>query len=192
MRRPWSTPGALVGAILLLAGCGDRAPQPATPAPAPAPVAAAPPAGGSAPSGGATGATTAAAPPAETADFQRLEARWADALATKDRAALEGLLAPEFLVTGVGSTVGDPVGVRLEWLGNVGKYPWPRHEVLDVRVLRAAVDVAVVKCIWRGLYPPHSLTEAGGAVSLLETDVWVWRNGRWWVVARHTSLPHAE
>ena len=136
-----------------------------------------------------------AAAPAEAADsatFLHLEWTWAEAIARHDRPALDDLLAPEFIITGVGSTADDPVGGRAEWLDKVPEYPWPHHEVLGVHLAAASTDVVVVKCIWRGVYPPKSLTDAGGTVSLLETDVWARRNGRWVVVARHTSLPRAE
>jgi hypothetical protein len=121
-------------------------------------------------------------------EFQRRETAWAQALANKDGAALERLLAPEFFITGGGSTVADPVGGRTEWLESVAKYPWPLHAVADVRVA-AAGDTAVVKCVWSGIYPANSLTPEGGVLQLLITDVWVRQGDDWVVLARHTSLP---
>jgi hypothetical protein len=141
---------------------------------------------------------TAAAPgtaPSTAVDpavFVALETHWAEALGAHDLPALEGLLAPEFLITGVGSTAADPVGGRAEWLDKVPQHPWPHHDVLDVHVAVAAPDAIVVKCVWRGVYPPESITDVGGIVNLLETDVWVHRNDRWQVLARHTSLPRPE
>ncbi len=129
------------------------------------------------------------APSAE--EFERLEIAWAEALSRKDVVALDRLVAPEFLVTGVGSSLDDPVGGRTDWLQAVDKYPWPLHQVTDVRIAVAAPETVVVKCVWSGHYPPESLTPQGGVVRLLITDVWTLRDGEWKVVARHTSLPRA-
>jgi hypothetical protein len=126
------------------------------------------------------------------AEFERLETAWADILARKDGAALERLIAPEFLITGVGSSVDDPVGGRSDWLQAVEKYPWPRHQVTDVRIAVASPETVVVKCVWSGQYPAESLTPQGGLLRLLITDVWTLRAGEWKVMARHTSLPRAE
>src|SRR4029079_6964546 len=130
---------------------------------------------------------SAAAVPS-AAEFQRRETAWAQALANKDAAALERLLAPEFFITGVGSTVDDPVGGRAEWLQSVAKYPWPVHAVADVRVA-AWGDTAVVKCVWSGIYPANSLTPEGGVLQLLITDVWVRQGGVGVARARHPSRP---
>ncbi len=187
MRATISKYGPILGLFLVASVACRREQPPATPAPTaavPAPAAPQP-----APS------VSAPASPAETADsstFLHLELTWAEAIAGHDRATLENLIAPEFFITGVGSTASDPVGGRAEWLEKIPQYPWPHHEVLAVHLAAASPDVVVVKCIWRGVYPPQSITEAGGTVSLLETDVWARRNGRWVVIARHTSLPRAE
>lgn len=184
---------AAIGGLWIVAvaavGCERRAEPPASP-PAAAP---APPAAEPAPPAAVSPRQTPVTPPkAPTAeDFTALEVRWAQALELQDSATLEKLLAPEFVITGVGSTVADPVGDRAEWLANVGRFPWPHHDVSDVRVA-AAGDTVVVKCIWSGRYPPQSLTEAGGFIQFLMTDVWIRRDGEWRVLARHSSLPRAE
>lgn len=175
-------------AVIVLSGCGDRTPAKAPSEPVP--EASAPPAPAPAPPAPAAPPSPALTPSA--AEFERLETGWAEILARKDGAALDRLIAPEFLVTGVGSSVGDPVGGRSEWLQAVDKYPWPRHQVSDVRIALAAPETVVVKCVWSGNYPPESLTPQGGLVQLLITDVWTLRDGEWKVVARHTSLPRAE
>jgi hypothetical protein len=184
MKRPLSA-GGLAALVLLVAAiaAGCRR-EPGVPPPAPASEAApspAPPAPVAAPA-----VTPAAVPSPE--EFLRRETAWAQALANKDGAALERLLAPEFFITGVGSTVDDPVGGRSEWLETVAKYPWPLHAVADVRVA-ATSDTAVVKCVWSGIYPANSLTPEGGVLQLLITDVWVRQGDDWVVLARHTSLP---
>ena len=186
MKRTWLA-GGLAAFVLaasgIAAGCRrEPAPPPPTPAPVSEPVPASPPPA----TIEALPVNAAAVPSAE--EFQRRETAWAQALANKDAAALERLLAPEFFITGVGSTVEDPVGGRAEWLQSVAKYPWPVHAVADVRVA-AVGDTAVVKCVWSGIYPANSLTPEGGVLQLLITDVWVRRGDDWVVLARHTSLP---
>jgi len=194
MRKATLTLGLLLS-LLLAASVACRRNQPPAPT---APVAAnpAPAAPEAAPIAPPTAPTAAAPAPrpeaADPATFKKLENSWAEAIAAHDRATLEYLLAPEFLITGVGSTADDAVGGRGEWLEKVPDHPWPHHEVLDLHLAEAAPDVMVVKCIWRAEYPPQSITDAGGVVSLLETDVWARRNGRWVVIARHTSLPRPE
>jgi hypothetical protein len=172
----------VLAATGLAAGCRRES----APLPAPAPAIEATPAPPPAAPVEPPAVSPAAVPSAE--EFQRRETAWAQALANKDAAALERLLAPEFFITGVGSTIEDPVGGRAEWLQSVAKYPWPVHAVADVRVA-AVGDTAVVKCVWSGIYPANSLTPEGGVLQLLITDVWVRRGGDWVVLARHTSLP---
>jgi hypothetical protein len=172
----------VLAATGLAAGCRRESAPPPAPAPAIEATPAPPPAAPVEP----PAVSPAAVPSAE--EFQRRETAWAQALANKDAAALERLLAPEFFITGVGSTIEDPVGGRAEWLQSVAKYPWPVHAVADVRVA-AVGDTAVVKCVWSGIYPANSLTPEGGVLQLLITDVWVRRGGDWVVLARHTSLP---
>lgn len=176
--------GRAAAAVLVLWACG-KGPAP-SPEETPAAVSAPAPAAG-------TTAALVDSPPAAT-DFALLEREWMDALARRDAATLERLLAEEFFITGVGSTAADPVGRREEWLANAARYPWPPHEIADVRVARLgeAGDVAVVKFVLAGDYPPQSLSRAGGRLVFLVTDVWVWRDGRWQVAARHSSFPAPE
>ncbi len=131
-------------------------------------------------------------PPIDQAAATELELAWAVALERADADALEELLDDAFSITGVGSTAADPVGDKREWLMNAQRYPWPFHEVLDVRVTEIGGDAILVKCLWRGVYPPESLTVAGGLTTLLVSDVWVRRGERWTVVSRHTSLPASD
>ena len=177
-----------LGVLVAASGCRRRPAEP--------PVQGAPPAG-SPPVAPVAPPVPSVAPPANPTavpsaeEFQRRETEWARALANKDSVALDRLLAPEFLITGVGSTVSDAVGGRAEWLESVEKYPWPMHEVEDVR-LAVDGDTVVVKCVWSGVYPPQSLTPEGGVLRFLITDVWVRQGQDWVVLARHSSLPRPE
>lgn len=182
MNRVAVTRAALAASLLILAATACRK------KPAPTPSETVPPA----PAVEAAPAPPVSPPAATVEQFAALEVAWAGALARKDSAALDRLVAPEFLITGVGSTATDPVGGREEWLRNAGLYPWPEHAVRDVRLAAASGDTVVVKCLWSGEYPPQSLTPEGGLVELLVTDVWTLRDGAWVVVARHSSLPRPE
>ena len=124
----------------------------------------------------------------DVAEFTRLELQWMDALAAKDEATLQALVAPEFRIIGAGSTAEDLTNDRASWLRVGLSRPFPRHEVSNVKVTRLA-DVAIVQCVLSVTYPPRSLTPEGGRLDFLTTDVWAKRDGRWQVVSRHSSLP---
>lgn len=126
----------------------------------------------------------------EIEEFTRLERLWMDALAAKDEPTLQRILASEFTIIGAGSTVEDVVGDRVSWLRLALSRPFPKHEVTNVRVTRAA-DVAVVQCVLSADYPPSSLTPEGGRLQFLTTDVWVKRESGWRVLTRHSSLPRS-
>jgi len=120
--------------------------------------------------------------------FRQLELKWMDALAEKDAAVLEQILATEFTIIGVGSTVEEPVGTRQEWLGVGLKRPFPKHQVRILKVHQLP-EVAVVHGVLTADYPPMPWAPKGGTLSFLITDTWVHRDARWQVVARHSSLP---
>ncbi len=124
---------------------------------------------------------------AET-DFAGLERQWMDALAAKDEATLQRMLASEFTIIGAGSQPDDLVGDRASWLRVALLRPFPEHQVSNVRVTRAG-PVAIVQCVLTADYPARSLTAEAGTFHFLTTDVWVERDGRWQVLSRHSSLP---
>lgn len=123
--------------------------------------------------------------------FRELEQGWMDALAKKDVVKLEATLAPEFTIVGVGSSAGDMVGHRADWLKLSSRRPWPRHEVKIIKVNKLD-SIAVVHCVLVGEYPPQSITAKGGVITFLVTDTWVERGGRWQVLSRHSSLLAAK
>jgi hypothetical protein len=131
-----------------------------------------------------------AGPTGDEAEFTRLETRWMDALAGKDEATLQSLLAPEFSIIGVGSTTDQPTGDRASWLQVALARPFPRHEVSKIKVTRVG-EMAIVQFVLSATYPPKSLTPEGGRLDFLTTDVWARRNGNWQVLTRHSSLPRA-
>lgn len=137
----------------------------------------------------ANGAGSAAQPePSLEQQFHKLELRWMDALADKDVAVLEDTLAPGFTIIGAGSTLDDATTTRQQWLDVALKRPWPKHTVKIVKVTRAG-DTVIVQCILTGEFPPMPWIPKGGTLQFLTTDTWVQRDGRWQVLARHSSLP---
>jgi len=110
------------------------------------------------------------------------------ALAKKDMAKLETILAPEFTIVGAGSTANEMVGDRANWLKFAVRFSWPRHEVKIIKVHNFE-RMAVVHCILTAEFPPQSITAKGGLINFLVTDTWVKREGRWQVLSRHASLP---
>lgn len=127
------------------------------------------------------------APASDVEEFTRLERQWMDALAAKDEATLQKIVAQEFTIVGAGSTPDDLVTDRASWMRVALLRPFPKHEVTNLRVTRFG-DVAIVQCVLTGVYPPKSLTQEGGTVSFLTTDVWANRSGAWQVVSRHSSV----
>ena len=120
--------------------------------------------------------------------FRELELKWMDALAEKDTAVLESILAKEFTIIGVGSNLDDPVGTRQEWLDVGLKRPFPQHKVRVLKVHQLP-EFAVVHAVLTADFPPMPWIPEGGTLNFLITDTWVYRDGRWQVIARHSSLP---
>ena len=127
-------------------------------------------------------------PAAIDAQFLKLEQDWMDALAAKDREKLEATLADDFTIIGAGSTLADATAERGAWLEVAMQRPFPRHEVRILKVTQLA-DAAVVHCVLKGEYPPMPWIPEGGTLEFLITDTWIHRDGRWQVIARHSSLP---
>ena len=114
-------------------------------------------------------------------EIARLANAWMAAGTARDAAALERLMGEEFrLASGRGVFVD-----RAEWL----RMAFEEIEVesfaySDVSV-RAYGDVAVMQSRWRQRARLRGEDWSGEG---LLTDVWVRRDGRWQVVARHSSL----
>jgi ketosteroid isomerase-like protein len=114
-----------------------------------------------------------------------LQREWMDAWRRDDRARLEEILAPEFTLT---SARTDRLVDRTEWLRLLETTRSESFEYSDFLV-QVFGDAAVVK---------SRLTQVatvGGQpwnATFMVTDVWIRRDGRWQVVARHSSTPPAK
>ena len=117
-------------------------------------------------------------------EIRKLAHEWLDAVARRDRTALDRILADDFMISGwqPEGRLADKQFYIEDCLRPVeiqeGSYQFDRWQV------RRYGDTAVVNCVLE----IHAIVEGakwGGVV--LITDVWVQENGMWRVVTRHTS-----
>ena len=114
--------------------------------------------------------------------IEALEGEWRDALCAKDMARLQSLIHPDFVLIG---TRGDGAFSmnRDEWLDAIG-----RRKLVDIdivigdAVILDQVMVGTVEAKWRVEYLGREVEDC-----VLLTDVWVFDDGRWRVVRRHSS-----
>lgn len=111
-----------------------------------------------------------------------LEREWRDALCAKDIERLRLLIHPEFVLIGMRST-GPFTLSREEWLEAIQK----RELIsIDLDIQDAAVFdtvmVGTVEAKWRVSYLGRPVEDC-----VLLSDVWVYDEGRWQVVRRHSS-----
>jgi hypothetical protein len=111
-----------------------------------------------------------------------LEREWRDALCAKDIARLRLLIHPKFVLIGT-RTVGPFVLDREEWLDAIQK-----RELIDIdldikdAVVFDTMMVGTVEARWRVSYLGRPIEDC-----VLLSDVWVYEDGRWQCVRRHSS-----
>jgi ketosteroid isomerase-like protein len=114
--------------------------------------------------------------------IRALECEWRDALCAKDVDRLRILIHPDFMLIGTRST-GPFMLNRDEWLDAIQKRELVSVD-LEIRdaVIFEQVMVGTIEARWRVKY-------LGGEIEdcVLLTDVWVYDEGRWKVVRRHSS-----
>lgn len=118
-------------------------------------------------------------------EIMQAENRLMEAIRTRDRAALEGLVADDFLYTGPLSS--GELSRRSEFVaGNLGgvKLDTFRFERVHVRTFAPDVVVANVVCRQKGTIGGRPWNP-----DYLFTDVWVKRDGRWQLAGRHVTKP---
>ena len=118
--------------------------------------------------------------------FSRYTEEWMHAITTRDRAALEAFLAPEFRLTSVRS---DQWIGRDEWLElsmNAVEMESFTVEAMEVAMLGEAAVV------WSRVSQRARVGGDDWSDRFMLTDVWVRRVDRWQVVARHASHPPAK
>ena len=120
--------------------------------------------------------------------IDRLERDWRDALCSKDMDRLRTLIHPEFVLIGTRSTGPFMMG-RDEWLEAIQRRDVDGIE-LEVRDATALENVMVgtVLARWRVKYLGRIIEDC-----VLLTDVWVFDDGRWQAIRRHsTPAPAGE
>ncbi len=116
-------------------------------------------------------------------DLARLEQAWMQAMQDRDEARLEELVAPEFRFTAIHIDP-DPMS-REAWMGAaLGGYSIASFYYDDMDVVVAG-DTGVV----HARYSQIASFNGRNLSSMFRlTDVWSRRDGRWQVVARHSSI----
>ncbi|HEX8105099.1 MAG TPA: nuclear transport factor 2 family protein [Solirubrobacteraceae bacterium] len=116
-------------------------------------------------------------------ELARLEEAWMQAMQDRDEARLEELVAPEFAFTAIHIDP-DPMS-RAAWMGAaLGGYSISSfyYDTMDVVV---AGDTGVI----HARYSQVATFNGRNLSSMFRlTDVWSRRDGRWQVVARHSSI----
>ena len=120
---------------------------------------------------------------AETRELiEALEGEWRDALCAKDMDRLRALVHPRFQLIGTRSS-GPFTMTRDEWLDAI-----QRRELvsIDLRISDATVldqvMVGTVEAKWRLKYLGRTIEDC-----VLLTDVWVFDDGRWRALRRHST-----
>ena len=120
--------------------------------------------------------------------IEALEREWRDALCRKDMDQLRALVHPDFVLIGTRSTGPFTMG-REEWLDAIERRNVDTIElsVRDATVLDQ-VMVGTVEAKWRLRYLGRMIEDC-----VLLTDVWVFDEGRWRAIRRHsTPAPAGE
>jgi hypothetical protein len=120
--------------------------------------------------------------------IEALEREWRDALCNKDMDRLRALVHPNFILIGTRST-GPFIMNRDEWLDAIQRREIDtiELEVSDATALDQ-VMVGTVQARWRVKYLNRIIEDC-----VLLTDVWVFDEGRWRAIRRHsTPAPAGE
>jgi hypothetical protein len=120
--------------------------------------------------------------------IEGLEREWRDALCTKDMERLRALVHRDFILIGTRSS-GPFMMHRDEWLDAIQRREIDtiELEVSDATALEQ-VMVGTVHAKWRVKYLNRIIEDC-----VLLTDVWVFDEGRWRAIRRHsTPAPAGE
>jgi len=116
-----------------------------------------------------------------------LEHEWRDALCAKDMTRLRALIHPGFVLIG-SRAAGAFTLDREEWLDAIQKRE-PLSIELDIEdaTVLEHVMVGTVRARWRINYLGRVIEDC-----VLLTDVWVFDEGRWRVIRRHSTPAPAQ
>lgn len=116
-----------------------------------------------------------------------LEDEWRDALCAKDMSRLRGLIHPDFILIGTRSS-GPFTMNREEWIDAIQRREVAKVD-LDIRDASVfdKVMIGTVEARWRIKYLGREIEDR-----VLLTDVWVFDEGRWCVIRRHSTPAPAQ
>jgi uncharacterized protein (TIGR02246 family) len=118
------------------------------------------------------------------AEIRQLAQEWMDAVARRDAVTLDSLMADDFiLASGMGIFIEKPEWLDMALRRIVAKSF--RYSNVRVRVY-GEEEFAVMQSWWSQQATIDGREWDGEG---LMTDVWVKQEGRWRVVARHSSVP---
>lgn len=119
------------------------------------------------------------------AELIALEHDWMDAWHRRDLARIEEILAPEFTLT---SARTDQLVDRAAWIALLEQVHNDSFAYDDFRI-----DVFGDAAVVRSRLSQRAVVGADRwDATFMLTDVWVRRDGRWQVVARHSSIPPSK
>ena len=120
---------------------------------------------------------------ADRAELARLEEEWMSAMQARDMDRLEELVADGFRFTAV-HLAPEPF-TREQWMGAARE----GYTIVSFAYERMDVDVFGDTGVIHARYSQVASFEQTNLSNLFWlTDVWARRNGRWQVVARHSSI----
>jgi hypothetical protein len=114
--------------------------------------------------------------------IEALEREWCDALCSRDMDRLRSLVHPDFVLIGTRSS-GPFMMHRDEWLDAIQRRDVDsiELEVRDATVLDQ-VMIGTVQARWKLKYLNRFIEDC-----VLLTDVWVFDEGRWRAIRRHST-----
>ncbi len=113
-------------------------------------------------------------------EIRTASAAWADAIARRDVVAVEHILGAEYSLMAPG--LGEMP--RATWIASLPEYVVHSYAFHDIRIYVYG-EAAVMRSRYEQRATVFGKDRSG---EMLVTDVWVKRDGRWQVVARHTSF----
>ena len=120
--------------------------------------------------------------------IEALEGEWRDALCSKDMNRLRALVHPDFVLIGTRSSGPFMMG-RDDWLEAIQRRDVDSIdlEIRDATILDQVI-IGTVQARWRLKYLGRLIEDC-----VLLTDVWVFEEGRWRALRRHsTPAPAAD
>lgn len=116
-----------------------------------------------------------------------LEHEWRDALCAKDMERLKALVHPDFVL--IGSRAAGPFKMtRDEWLDAIQKRePLSIDLKIEDATVCEQVMVGTIHARWKINYLGRAIEDC-----VLLTDVWVFDEGRWRVLRRHSTPAPAQ